>query len=87
MGWECVLLFRDVAYALAALTAVAGVLILLSDGDYTVPGSGRSLATPCAFFFWFLAIIFWALGGAETAPEADHGTLLDAGETDDDTQP
>ena len=80
MGWECVLLFRDVANALAALTAVAGVLILLSDGDYTVPGSGRSLATPCAFFFW-------AVGGAETAPEADHGTLLDAGETDDDTQP
>ncbi|OIR09868.1 MAG: hypothetical protein BEU05_02335 [Marine Group III euryarchaeote CG-Bathy2] len=47
----------------ASLTCLlAGVVLATGSSEYIVPASGRSLATPCAFVFWMLAIIFWVLG-------------------------
>ena len=40
---------------------VAGILIMWGDEDYIVPASGRSLRLPCAFLFWVLAAVFWAM--------------------------
>jgi hypothetical protein len=41
---------------------LAGVVLAIGSNEYIVPASGRSLATPCAFVFWMLAIVFWVLG-------------------------
>lgn len=48
------------AASLACL--LAGLALATGSGEYIVPASGRSLATPCAFVFWMLAIILWVLG-------------------------
>jgi len=41
---------------------LAGVVLAIGSNEYIVPASGRSLATPCVFVFWMLAIVFWVLG-------------------------
>ena len=58
--------FRPAARVLALLSAVAGLLLFFSGQEYVVPASGQSLSLPCAFAFWTLAVIFWAVDHGES---------------------
>lgn len=54
---------EDLGIRAASLACLlAGLVLATGSNEYIVPASGRSLATPCAFVFWMLAIIFWVLG-------------------------
>lgn len=49
------------SYFLALTCVVVGGIILWGNEAYIDPASGRSLRLPCSFFFWVLAVVFWAM--------------------------
>lgn len=49
------------SYFLALTCVVVGGIFLWGNEAYIVPASGRSLRLPCSFFFWVLAVVFWAM--------------------------
>ena len=53
--------FRIFASIFFGLGAAVGLFLLLREREYIVPASGQSLSLPCAFAFWTLAVIFWAV--------------------------
>ncbi len=57
--------FRIFASIFFGLGAAVGLFLLLSEREYIVPASGQSLSLPCAFAFWTLAVIFWAVAHDE----------------------
>ena len=57
--------FRIFASIFFGLGAAVGLFLLLSEREYIVPASGQSLSLPCAFAFWTLAVIFWAVSNDE----------------------
>jgi hypothetical protein len=58
--------FRPAVRVLAVFSGAAGLLLLLNGQEYVVPASGQSLSRPCAFAFWTLAVIFWAMDHGES---------------------
>ena len=58
--------FRICTSTFFGLGAAVGLLLLFGEGAYIVPASGQSLSLPCAFAFWTLAVIFWAVDHGES---------------------
>ena len=58
--------FRICTSTFFGLGAVVGLLLLFGEREYIVPASGQSLSLPCAFAFWTLAVIFWAVDHGES---------------------
>ncbi|MEC9336793.1 MAG: hypothetical protein VX686_02955 [Candidatus Thermoplasmatota archaeon] len=57
--------FRICASTFFGLGVVVGMLLFISEQEYIIPASGQSLSLPCAFAFWTLAVIFWAVAHDE----------------------
>ena len=57
--------FRICTSIFFGLGAAVGLLLLFGEREYIVPASGQSLSLPCAFAFWTLAVIFWAVAHDE----------------------
>ena len=58
--------FRICTSTFFGLGAAVGLLLLFGEREYIVPASGQSLSLPCAFAFWTLAVIFWAVDHGES---------------------
>ena len=58
--------FRICTSTFFGLGAAVGLLLLFSEQEYIAPASGQSLSLPCAFAFWTLAVIFWAVDHGES---------------------
>ena len=49
------------SYVFSIICAGIGFLIMWGEEDYIIAASGSSLRIPCAFLFWVMAVIFWAI--------------------------
>ena len=58
--------FRICTSIFFGLGAAVGLLLFFGEREYIVPASGQSLSLPCAFAFWTLAVIFWAVDYGES---------------------
>ena len=58
--------FRICTSIFFGLGAAVGLLLFFGEREYIVPASGQSLSLACAFAFWTLAVIFWAVDHGES---------------------